>query len=83
MEAAKAPTQPLPEMSDENGCTDLASEAFSHADPAYFSLPSTTEDEAGDLPEDFERLWNAAHHNSQDFTSWTDLLQYCEQEVRA
>ncbi|XP_051930228.1 pre-mRNA-processing factor 39 [Hippocampus zosterae] len=80
IEAAKAPTLPLPEMSDENGCTDSATEAFAHADPASFSLPPTTEDEAGDLPEDFERLWNAAHHNYQDFTSWTDLLQYCEQE---
>uniref|UniRef100_A0A3Q4GB55 Pre-mRNA-processing factor 39-like n=1 Tax=Neolamprologus brichardi TaxID=32507 RepID=A0A3Q4GB55_NEOBR len=34
----------------------------------------------GELPADFERLWKAAHDNPQDFTSWTDLLQYCEQE---
>uniref|UniRef100_A0A667X0K8 Pre-mRNA-processing factor 39-like n=1 Tax=Myripristis murdjan TaxID=586833 RepID=A0A667X0K8_9TELE len=48
--------------------------------PASFSVPPAAEDEEGELPVDFERLWKAAHDNPQDFTSWTDLLQYCEQE---
>lgn len=49
-------------------------------DPAAFPIPPVEEDEEGDLPGDFERLWKAANDNPQDFTSWTDLLQYCEQE---
>ncbi|KAK5864714.1 hypothetical protein PBY51_015933 [Eleginops maclovinus] len=43
-------------------------------------MPSATEDDEGEIPADFDRLWKAAHDNPQDFTSWTDLLQYCEQE---
>jgi hypothetical protein len=39
------------------------------------------EDEEGELPADFERLWKAASDTPNDFTTWTDLLQYCEQEV--
>ncbi|XP_061138390.1 pre-mRNA-processing factor 39 [Syngnathus typhle] len=79
MEAAEVPTLTLPEMSDENGFTNSASEAFAKADTASFSLPPATDEEV-DMPADFDRLWNTAHDNSQDFTSWTDLLQYCEQE---
>ncbi|XP_061644181.1 pre-mRNA-processing factor 39 isoform X2 [Phyllopteryx taeniolatus] len=81
MEAAEVSTLPPPEMSDENGCTDSATEASAQPETAFFSAPPDTEDEGSDLPADFERLWNAAHDNPRDFTSWTDLLQYCEQEV--
>ncbi|XP_077588398.1 pre-mRNA-processing factor 39 [Stigmatopora nigra] len=56
------------------------SEDMSDEKPDAASLLPSTEDEGGDLPADFERLWNVAHDNPQDFTSWTDLLQYCEQE---
>ncbi|XP_077388287.1 pre-mRNA-processing factor 39 isoform X2 [Festucalex cinctus] len=80
MEITEVPILPPPVMSDENGCADLATEAFAQGDTASFSPPPATEDEEGDLPADFERLWNAAHDNAHDFTSWTDLLQYCEQE---
>nr|XP_060614554.1 pre-mRNA-processing factor 39-like [Anolis sagrei ordinatus] len=31
-------------------------------------------------PLDFERYWRAAQDNPLDFTAWTDLLQYVEQE---
>ncbi|XP_056113274.1 pre-mRNA-processing factor 39, partial [Rhinichthys klamathensis goyatoka] len=49
-----------------------------------FSTASYTaegeEEEEGEMPTDFERLWNLTSNNPQDFNSWTDLLQYCEQE---
>ncbi|XP_051513882.1 pre-mRNA-processing factor 39-like isoform X2 [Myxocyprinus asiaticus] len=38
------------------------------------------EEEEGELPADFERLWKLTSDNPLDFNSWTDLLQYCEQE---
>ncbi|XP_067170871.1 pre-mRNA-processing factor 39-like [Apteryx mantelli] len=31
-------------------------------------------------PPDFERFWRAARDNPHDFTAWTELLQYVEQE---
>uniref|UniRef100_A0A3Q3JFG7 Suppressor of forked domain-containing protein n=1 Tax=Monopterus albus TaxID=43700 RepID=A0A3Q3JFG7_MONAL len=70
----------MAEMSEENGSATMGSEAPVGPDPASFSIPPVAEDEDGELPADFERLWKAAHDNPQDFTSWTDLLQYCEQE---
>ncbi|KAL0973872.1 hypothetical protein UPYG_G00212260 [Umbra pygmaea] len=64
------------EISEENG-GGQASEA---ASAAYNMPPAENEEEEGELPADFERLWKLAHDNPQDFSSWTDLLQYCEQE---
>ncbi|XP_071588726.1 cuticle collagen 1-like [Heliangelus exortis] len=32
-------------------------------------------------PPEFEKLWQAARSNPHDFTAWTELLQYVEQEV--
>lgn len=75
MEASEVPVE---ETSEENGS---APEAQTGPDPASYPMPQTADNEEGELPADFERLWNAAHDNPQDFTSWTDLLQYCEQEV--
>ncbi|XP_041845315.1 pre-mRNA-processing factor 39 [Melanotaenia boesemani] len=80
MDAPEVPPPPPPEMSEENGSEAVAPEAPVGPDPASFSVPSAVGDEEGELPADFERLWKAAHDNPQDFTSWTDLLQYCEQE---
>ncbi|KAM9356937.1 pre-mRNA-processing factor 39 [Symphorus nematophorus] len=73
----------MSEMSEENGSAAEAPEAPEAPvgpDPESFSMHPAAEDEEGELPADFERLWTAAHDNPQDFTSWTDLLQYCEQE---
>lgn len=84
MEGVETPAPPPSEtanMSEENGGAIVAPEAPVGPDPASFSLPPSAEDEEGDLPVDFERLWKVAHDNPQDFTAWTDLLQYCEQEV--
>ncbi|XP_038555265.1 pre-mRNA-processing factor 39 [Micropterus salmoides] len=83
MEASEVPAPPpteMVEMSEENGRATEAPEAPVDPGPASFSMPPSAEDEEGELPTDFERLWKAAHDNPQDFTSWTDLLQYCEQE---
>ncbi|XP_028271850.1 pre-mRNA-processing factor 39 isoform X2 [Parambassis ranga] len=83
VEATKVPSPPpaeASEASEENGSTSMATEHPVGPDPASFSIAPGTEDEEGELPADFERLWKAAHDNPQDFTSWTDLLQYCEQE---
>ncbi|XP_077103888.1 pre-mRNA-processing factor 39 isoform X2 [Siphateles boraxobius] len=44
------------------------------------SYTAEGEEEEGEMPTDFERLWTLASNNPQDFNSWTDLLQYCEQE---
>ncbi|KAM6924140.1 pre-mRNA-processing factor 39 [Xenentodon cancila] len=73
------PPPPPPEMSEENGSEAVAPEAPVYADPSSFSIPSEEEE----LPADFERMWKTANDNPQDFTSWTDLLQYCEQEGHA
>lgn len=32
-------------------------------------------------PLEFEKFWQAARNNPHDFTAWTELLQYVEQEV--
>uniref|UniRef100_A0A3P8Q3N8 Uncharacterized protein n=2 Tax=Astatotilapia calliptera TaxID=8154 RepID=A0A3P8Q3N8_ASTCA len=80
MEAPEVPAPPLPEMTEENGSAAVVPEAPVGPDPASFSMQPAAVDEEGELPADFERLWKGAHDNPQDFTSWTDLLQYCEQE---
>ncbi|XP_026878519.2 pre-mRNA-processing factor 39 [Electrophorus electricus] len=51
--------------------------------PATYSIPppeGEDEEDDGELPADFERLWKMVTDNPQDFNCWTDLLQYCEQE---
>lgn len=52
-------------------------------DTGVSTAPYTVEgaEEEGEMPTDFERLWKHTSDNPQDFNSWTDLLQYCEQEV--
>lgn len=84
MEASVVPQSSSPEMvemAEENG--NVAEPTEIPAGPEHNSFPGPTaeENEEKDLPADFERLWLAAHENPPDFSSWTDLLQYCEQEV--
>lgn len=84
MEAAEVPASPpteMVEMSEENGSAPEVTEAPVYSEPDSYSMPRAVEDDEGELPADFERLWKAAHTNPPDFTCWTDLLQYCEQEV--
>ncbi|XP_060935519.1 pre-mRNA-processing factor 39 [Limanda limanda] len=83
MEASEVPASPpfeMAEMSEENGSATVAPEAPVELDPSSFSMPLAGEDEEGELPADFERLWKVTQDNPHDFTNWTDLLQYCEQE---
>lgn len=83
MEASDVPAPPpveMTEMSVENGSTAVDPEA-----PVGPSLRSVSEPQAAEGEEsgksEFHRLWKAVTDNPFDFTSWTELLQYCEQEV--
>lgn len=69
------------EMAEENGSVAEHTKISAGHEHTSFSDRSAGEIEEKHLPTDFERLWLAAHENPPDFTSWTDLLQYCEQEV--
>lgn len=82
MEAVHLPTE-KEEASEENGGGG-ASEAPEAAAVTAYNMPlaENEEEEDGEFPADFDRLWKLAHDNPQDFSSWTDLLQYSEQEVR-
>lgn len=77
-EVTKFP-QPDLEVSEDMGGTDMADPSL-----AYSTCPVTGEEEMEEqeLPVDFDRQWKLVNENPQDFNSWTDLLQYCEQEVR-
>uniref|UniRef100_A0A4W5NHB0 Si:ch211-114c17.1 n=1 Tax=Hucho hucho TaxID=62062 RepID=A0A4W5NHB0_9TELE len=68
----------MEEVSEENG----GEEASEAAAATAYNMPllENEEEEDGELPADFDRLWKLAHDNPQDFSSWTDLLQYSEQE---
>uniref|UniRef100_A0A8C2JE06 Si:ch211-114c17.1 n=1 Tax=Cyprinus carpio TaxID=7962 RepID=A0A8C2JE06_CYPCA len=66
--------------------TDVKESAERGADGGDTGVPTTPytaegeEEEEGEMPADFQRLWKLTSDNPQDFNSWTDLLQYCEQE---
>ena len=51
-------------------------------DPGAEKLDGKTEEEKKKETE-LEKYWRAVKENSMDFTGWTYLLQYVEQEVRA
>ncbi|XP_068181965.1 pre-mRNA-processing factor 39 isoform X2 [Antennarius striatus] len=70
---------PPTEMPEENSSATEAPTEPTCPEPDPFPMPQAAEDDV-EMPADFERLWKAASDNPQDFTSWTDLLQYCEQE---
>lgn len=70
------------EMAEKNGTATGAPETAACPEPDSVSGHRAAEDAEGGLPAEFDRLWKAATDGPQDFTSWTDLLQYCEQEVR-
>ncbi|XP_042295539.1 pre-mRNA-processing factor 39-like isoform X2 [Sceloporus undulatus] len=46
----------------------------------HMALNPAMEDLSITYPLDFERYWRAAQENPLDFTAWTELLQYVEQE---
>lgn len=43
--------------------------------------PVAMEEATLSYPLEFEKYWKAAQENPHDFTAWTELLQYVEQEV--
>lgn len=47
------------------------------------ALSQPMEDLSITYPLEFERYWRATQENPLDFTAWTELLQYVEQEVGA
>ena len=56
-------------------------EQTTEADKAVEVKPSQDEVETA-INEQELKYWNAVNENPQDFTSWTYLLQFVEQEVR-
>lgn len=80
-EVAEPPPTGMEEVAEKNGTVTEVSEAPVCPEPDSVSIHRAAEDVEAGLPADFERLWKAANDDPQDFTSWTDLLQYCEQEV--
>ncbi|XP_054845930.1 pre-mRNA-processing factor 39-like isoform X2 [Eublepharis macularius] len=46
----------------------------------HMALNPPMEEVSITYPLEFERYWRAAQENPLDFTAWTDLLQYVEQE---
>ncbi|XP_063001860.1 pre-mRNA-processing factor 39-like isoform X2 [Elgaria multicarinata webbii] len=64
-----------PEPAKEEVLQPPAPDVVTHV---ALSLPA--EDLSIMYPLEFERYWRAAQENPLDFTAWTDLLQYVEQE---
>lgn len=63
---------------------ELSSESAGNEDLGAPAAPYTAEgqeEEEGELPAEFEKLWKLTSENPLNFNTWTDLLQYCEQEV--
>lgn len=78
-EAPEVTTIPQPDLgvSVDMGGTDMVDSSLS-----YQAVTGEEEEDGRELPVDFDRQWKLVNDNPQDFSSWTDLLQYCEQEVR-
>lgn len=69
---------PRPEPAKEEAPRPLTPEVVS----THMVLNSPVEEVSITYPLEFERYWRAAQENPLDFTAWTELLQYVEQEVR-
>lgn len=81
-ELPELPQPPQPESSQPEEMAEHTAETQDTSGAApYPTALEEGDDEEGELPVDFDRLWRVAHDNPQEFSSWTDLLQYCEQEV--
>ncbi|XP_069036302.1 pre-mRNA-processing factor 39 isoform X2 [Lepisosteus oculatus] len=81
--ASQAPPPASPEVKGQGGEGGPGSAAGSEVTglyPAALEDYEEGEDSEGELPPEFYRLWRATQENPLDFSSWTDLLQYTEQE---
>nr|XP_020633081.1 pre-mRNA-processing factor 39-like isoform X2 [Pogona vitticeps] len=67
---------PQPEPPKEEVLQPPASELMT----THMVINPPMEDPSITYPLDFERYWRAAQENPLDFTAWTELLQYVEQE---
>ena len=65
----------------EDNIENSNAEQTTEADKAVEVKPSQDEVETA-INEQELKYWNAVNENPQDFTSWTYLLQFVEQEVR-
>ncbi|XP_062456799.1 uncharacterized protein LOC134154132 isoform X3 [Rhea pennata] len=86
------PSSPPPPLPPPRGCNGATSPGPEDEPPAApeDEPPAPREHEpppplppaepAPSDPPDFERFWRAARDNPHDFTAWTELLQYVEQE---
>uniref|UniRef100_A0A671KW18 Pre-mRNA-processing factor 39-like n=1 Tax=Sinocyclocheilus anshuiensis TaxID=1608454 RepID=A0A671KW18_9TELE len=70
----------LPKPDVEESAQSGADGGDTGAPKASYTVEGEEEEDEGEMPTDFERLWKLTSDNPQDFNSWTDLLQYCEQE---
>ncbi|KAJ7307495.1 hypothetical protein JRQ81_009517 [Phrynocephalus forsythii] len=71
---ASAPA-PQPEPPKEEAPQLSTPEPMTH-----MMISAPMEDPSITYPLEFERYWRAAQENPLDFTAWTELLQYVEQE---
>lgn len=80
-EAPEVTNFPQPDLrvSEDMRGADMADPSLSYNTPP---VTGEEEEEGQELPAEFDRQWKLVNDNPQDFNSWTDLLQYCEQEVR-
>lgn len=67
-------------------CTFLAYEEVPkvtevESDSQVTETTETATDEAAAEPTELDKYWSAVNENPTDFTGWTYLLQYVEQEV--
>lgn len=75
-----------PDSQSCNGATAAPPEpeepppALPEAPPAPQDPEPPADEAAPGYPPDFEKFWRAARDNPHDFTAWTELLQYVEQE---
>ncbi|XP_062856747.1 pre-mRNA-processing factor 39 isoform X2 [Trichomycterus rosablanca] len=76
----EAPTVTDFSQSNLGGVSEDSSGANMADISAAYTAPSASGEDAGETPVDFNRLWKMVTDNPQDFNSWTDLLQCCEQE---
>nr|XP_032820847.1 pre-mRNA-processing factor 39 [Petromyzon marinus] len=67
----------LPQVAETQGAAVVNAERNSTVGDSSFYDP---EEEIPPFPPEFDKYWKAVEENPQDFTGWTYLLQYIEQE---
>lgn len=73
------PSSPTSENNDETPAKKLALTSDTESDAKLETKPASPKKKS--LPE-LEKYWKAVNEDPSDFTGWTYLLQYVDQEVR-